>query len=197
MPSEVTHKFWTQSALTFPTNIPACTFSASQALQACPTSPEPLQALASLRYEMGDSAEALLLLHRSMALWFPAMQERRKAADNEDGDDDDEDEDLDLDGGSDGIQADGQEDEGSGAEQRGGACGKGVRLREGVAGGDMDVDDEQGGDEGEAVEESEEEDEEAEEDDLPSYEFQFECAKLLLELEQGTETAVQVRMVLW
>lgn len=149
---------------------------------------------------MGDSAEALLLLHRSMALWFPAMQERRKAADNEDvdeDDDDEEDEDLDLDGGSDGIQTDGQEDGGSGAEQRGGACGKGVRLREGAEAGNMDVDDEQGGDEGEAGEESEEEDEEAEEEDLPSYEFQFECAKLLLELEQGTETAVQVRMVFW
>jgi hypothetical protein len=31
-----------------------------------------------------------------------------------------------------------------------------------------------------------------EEDGLPSYEFRFECAKMLLELEDTTETAIQV-----
>lgn len=35
--------------------------------------------------------------------------------------------------------------------------------------------------------------EEGDDDGLPSYEFRFECAKMLLELEDTTETAIQVR----
>jgi len=41
-----------------------------QARSVDPHSPEPLQALASLRYEQGAAEEALQLLRQSMALWF-------------------------------------------------------------------------------------------------------------------------------
>ncbi len=39
---------------------------------------------------------------------------------------------------------------------------------------------------------ADESDGEDEEDDIPSFEFRFECAKLLLELDESTETAVGV-----
>jgi kinesin family protein 5 len=35
-----------------------------------PSSPEPLQALASLKYEQGQQEEARQLLHKSLGLWF-------------------------------------------------------------------------------------------------------------------------------
>jgi hypothetical protein len=60
-----------------------------QARSADPSSPEPLQALASLRYEQGNSEEALQLLKQSMKLWF----RRQGSSDEEDDDDDDDDDD--------------------------------------------------------------------------------------------------------
>jgi hypothetical protein len=51
---------------------------------------------------------------------------------------------------------------------------------------DMDEEQQQAG----GSEEDEWEDED--EDDQPSYEFRFECAKMLLELDDTTETAIQV-----
>lgn len=49
-----------------------------------------------------------------------------------------------------------------------------------------------GGGGGSDDDEWEEVDEDEEEDGLPSYEFRFECAKMLLELDDSTETAIQV-----
>jgi hypothetical protein len=54
---------------------------------------------------------------------------------------------------------------------------------------DMDEEQQQAG----GSEENEWEDED--EDDQPSYEFRFECAKMLLELDDTTETAIQVGRV--
>jgi hypothetical protein len=44
--------------------------------------------------------------------------------------------------------------------------------------------------------EGDEWEDEADEDDQPSYEFRFECAKMLLELDDTTETAIQVGVLL-
>ena len=93
-----------------------------RATATCSSSPEPGQALASLRYEQGRPEEALGLLRGSMKLWF-------------------------------------KED-----------------AEEGEEGGEEAMEDEE--DEGGV---------------LPSYEFRFECAKLLLELDDHTDTAVAVR----
>lgn len=93
----------------------------SRAANVSPSSPEPGQVLASLRYEQGRPEEALTELQKSMKLWFR------------------EDRGIDEDGMADG-----------------------------------------------------EEEEEEEERELPSYEFRFECAKLLLELDDSTEVAIQV-----
>jgi kinesin family protein 5 len=54
-----------------------------QARSADPSSPEPLQALASLRYEQGNSEEALQLLKQSMKLWF----RQQSSSDGEDDED--------------------------------------------------------------------------------------------------------------
>lgn len=50
-----------------------------QASSEDPDSPEPLQALASLRYEQGQAEEALQLLKQSMRQWF-----RQQGSDDED-----------------------------------------------------------------------------------------------------------------
>lgn len=55
-----------------------------QARSVDPQSPEPLQALASLRYEQGASEEALQLLRQSMVLWFKP-QGSGEESDSEDG----------------------------------------------------------------------------------------------------------------
>jgi kinesin family protein 5 len=55
-----------------------------QARSVDPHSPEPLQALASLRYEQGSSEEALALLRQSMGLWFKA-QGSEEESDSEEG----------------------------------------------------------------------------------------------------------------
>lgn len=93
-----------------------------------PSSPEPLQALASLRYEQERPEEALDILRRSMSLWY-----KPSTSDNDESDEDEE-------------------------------------MRS-VKKHPTEVE---------------------EEEELPSFEFRFECAKLLLELDESTEAAIDV-----
>ncbi|KAF6265906.1 TPR-like protein [Scenedesmus sp. NREL 46B-D3] len=138
-----------------------------QARSADPGSPEPLQALASLRYEQGSPEEALQLLKQSMKLWF----RQQGSSDDEDDDDDD---------GGDG------EEEVPPAEA---AAAEFAKLKKPTTMSE-DMDEEQQQQQLEGSEEDDWEDED--EDDVPSYEFRFECAKMLLELDDSTETAIQV-----
>lgn len=125
-----------------------------QAADVAPNSPDPLQALASLRYEQGDVPEALTTLRQSISKWRApprtgGARDSMHADDDEDDDDDDED-----------MHGDGD--------------------RAGGAGG-MDVDAAPEASTSQAAKE------------LPSYEFRFECAKLLIELDETTDLAVKVR----
>ncbi|KAG2484624.1 hypothetical protein HYH03_016578 [Edaphochlamys debaryana] len=125
----------------------------SLASTADPNSPEPGQALASLRYEQGRPAEALEALKRSMALWYtPSAKEGEE-----------------------------EDEEGEGA----GGSGRGKK-----ADGDDDeaMEDASGSGSGDGSESGSED----EDDGSPSYEFRIESAKLLLELEDTTSTAIDV-----
>lgn len=55
-----------------------------QAVSADPDSPEPLQALASLRYEQGRAEEALQLLKQSMTKWFKQQGSEEEEEDEQD-----------------------------------------------------------------------------------------------------------------
>lgn len=48
-----------------------------------PTSPEPLQALASLRQQQGKDEEALQVLKQSMAMWFKPASEEEESEEEE------------------------------------------------------------------------------------------------------------------
>ncbi|GLI63511.1 hypothetical protein VaNZ11_006496 [Volvox africanus] len=120
-----------------------------------PSSPEPGQALASLRYEQGRTSEALEALRRSMALWYTPSSK------DEDG-------------------SEGGDEGGNGVGPRGAAAA--------AADGDEEMLDASPGDGSEDSDDGSEDDQ----DEGPSYEFRLECAKLLLELDETTTTAIDV-----
>ncbi|KAK9819943.1 hypothetical protein WJX72_004200 [[Myrmecia] bisecta] len=148
---------------------PECEELLQRAREADASSPEPQQVLASLRVEQGRPEEALDLLKQSMALWFPRMQAIMKALDS-----DSDEEPAQRDGSADGAAG----EAGAAAELGSEAAAResdGEEAMEGGEDGDGDGDDD--GDAHEA---------------LPSFEFRFETAKLLVELDESTDDAIQI-----
>lgn len=152
-----------------------CEACLGEARQLAPGSPEPLQALASLRQQQGKDEEALALLRQSLALWFKPTP---------DSEDEDEGEEEAAEGAGTGKQA--AAADGSSGKQAAAAAAAEDAGEEDLGSQDTAS----GSEEGEGMEwESEEEEE------LPSYEFRFETAKLLLELDDSVDAASQVGAV--
>jgi hypothetical protein len=135
-----------------------------QAKAIAPDSPEPEQALASLQYELGNSAGALQTLKTSMKKWW-----RPEAMDGK----------IALPGNGDRLGSAEETSEGLVATRR---CDDRAQVLP------------EGADAPPGTEATQDEDaHEAGGDGLPSYEFRLECCKLLIELDESTDTAIEVR----
>ena len=123
-----------------------------------------MQVLASLRVEQQRPEEALQQLQASMQKWYPALQ--KAMAQQSGSDSEDADEPLAADNNTEAVNGDAKAEHGN------------AEAVDGIADGSACM--------SEASEDLDEQ--------LPSFEFRFETAKLLIELDDTTTAAVQVTL---